>query len=273
MKNIFLQNKYTRTYFAIVSNALARNLPTKKQANAMLGYAEHHHIIPTCLGGPNTKENKIYLTGHEHFVCHRLLTKMTTDPQALLKLHNAIWMMQATSRNQSRYKINGRTYAVLKRNIAEAYRNNPNHRSPESRAKQSATMKGRSWEETYGKEKADALKLDRQHPRGPRSDETKAKLRAANLGKKRSTPSKLQGRVTSDEVKQKISDALKGRPGFAHTDESKANISKAKQGTVRTEESKLKQSASTKGKSKSPEHRAKIAEAAVARWAKKRLLP
>jgi hypothetical protein len=85
MINIFLQNKYTKTYLAIVTKAGNRVL-----SNDI--YTENHHIIPKCLykkssdagwldGSPEFNENKVDLTAHEHLVCHLLLRKMLPTHQ------------------------------------------------------------------------------------------------------------------------------------------------------------------------------------------------
>ena len=67
---IFIANKYTRTYFSIIENAKARNLPKTE-------YREKHHIIPRSLGGNDDPKNLVSLTAREHFVCHKLLIRMT----------------------------------------------------------------------------------------------------------------------------------------------------------------------------------------------------
>lgn len=224
MITMFLQNKYSKWYFNIVNQALNR-VPT--------GYVERHHIIPKSLGGSNSRDNLVSLTAKEHFICHMLLTRMVSDASAKIKMNNAIWMMQSSSRNQIRYKISATTYKHIKERISESYKNNPNHRSIESRIKQSTTAKGITYDERYGLEKSAELKALRSAKRKPRSEETKAKLRAANLGKKRG-PSKLKGRVTSEEVKQKISNALKGRVLKPLSDETKQKISETKQNQARS---------------------------------------
>lgn len=66
---IFITNKYTRIYFSIIRHAQKRNLD---------GYKERHHIIPRSLGGNDSSENLVDLTAREHFICHKLLVKMTT---------------------------------------------------------------------------------------------------------------------------------------------------------------------------------------------------
>lgn len=67
---IFIANKYTRIYFSIIKNAKSRTLLKTE-------YKEKHHIIPRSLGGSDDIENLVNLTAREHFICHRLLIKMT----------------------------------------------------------------------------------------------------------------------------------------------------------------------------------------------------
>ena len=72
----FLQNKYTKWYFNIISKAQNRDT---------LGYVEKHHIIPKSLGGNNEQTNLVKLTAREHFVCHWLLTKMVIEKSTNIK--------------------------------------------------------------------------------------------------------------------------------------------------------------------------------------------
>lgn len=71
--DMFINNRYTSIYNSIISNA-------KHELRAKRGqeYYESHHIIPKSLGGTNNSENLVLLTAREHFICHRLLTRMTT---------------------------------------------------------------------------------------------------------------------------------------------------------------------------------------------------
>lgn len=66
---IFINNKYTAWYNSLICSAKNRSIT---------GYTENHHIIPSSLGGTNDKDNLVRLTAREHFICHLLLTKMTT---------------------------------------------------------------------------------------------------------------------------------------------------------------------------------------------------
>lgn len=82
----YLINKYTYWYYTIISNAQSR-------VNNPDSYVERHHIIPVCFfvdnrskgktkgwltSNPHEPNNIVRLTAREHFVCHWLLTKMTS---------------------------------------------------------------------------------------------------------------------------------------------------------------------------------------------------
>ena len=69
-KGIFLQNKYTDWYFKIINQATSEH-----------EYCEKHHILPKSIF-PEFKDdpnNIIKLSAREHYICHLLLTKMTTS--------------------------------------------------------------------------------------------------------------------------------------------------------------------------------------------------
>lgn len=75
---IFLENKYTKWYWSIIEKALLR----KSDPSVI---TERHHILPKGkYMYPEFRSLKIHkwngvnLTLREHFVCHLLLTKMTT---------------------------------------------------------------------------------------------------------------------------------------------------------------------------------------------------
>ena len=68
MQGTFLTNKYTRWYLQIIKSAKRTPRP---------GYLEKHHVIPFICGGKRGGLNAVRLTPREHYVCHRLLTKMT----------------------------------------------------------------------------------------------------------------------------------------------------------------------------------------------------
>jgi hypothetical protein len=90
-------------YYAIIKNSLNVKIS---------GKTERHHIIPKSMGGNNRKDNFVHITLREHFILHKLLTKMTTGKD-LSRMWLALRQMTVT-RN---YKLSSREYV----NIRSAY--------------------------------------------------------------------------------------------------------------------------------------------------------
>jgi hypothetical protein len=61
---------YALVYGQLIQRAISREV---------IGYTEKHHIIPKCMGGTNASKNIVRLTAREHFIAHRLLTRMYPD--------------------------------------------------------------------------------------------------------------------------------------------------------------------------------------------------
>ena len=108
--SIFNKNKYTNWYQNIVTTAKDRILINT--------YTETHHIIPRSLGGDNSKENLVKLTAREHFLCHYLLTKMTSGT-AQIKMCFAFNSFRRSSKNQER-QITGQQYEIIRRCVSAA---------------------------------------------------------------------------------------------------------------------------------------------------------
>ena len=186
---MFTQSKYFNLYTRITNAAKLRT---------NVGYTETHHIIPTSLGGPNTKENLVELTAREHFICHWLLVKMT-EGEARSKMIYALQGMKSENKYQERYhtKITARVY--------EKYR-------IEHAANHSKIMKGRKApnkgipmsEEQKQKLREVALR------RPPPSKETRAKWAASRKGYKH-----------TEETKRKQHLALIGKPKGPMSEEQK----------------------------------------------------
>lgn len=186
-------------------------------------YTEKHHIIPRCMGGTDDPTNLVRLTPEAHYVAHQLLVKLYPDNH---KLIYAVVLMTAGNFR------NNKLYGWVRRKNSIAMRTAKQNMSEETKAKMSASKKGKT-----------------------RSAETKAKMSAANKGK-----------TLSDETKAKIRIANKGR---AVSEETKAKLRSANLGKSRdlSVESRAKMSAATKGKTQTPEH---IAKLALARTGSKR---
>lgn len=99
----FVDNKYTNWYNLIIKKAALKN--TKETE-----YYEKHHIIPKSIGGTNQKNNLIKLTAREHYVCHLLLTKMTSgDDQQ--KMRYALFMISNVKNiGKGRYTPSSKLY-------------------------------------------------------------------------------------------------------------------------------------------------------------------
>lgn len=104
------------------------NLLIKKALNRNIGcYLEEHHILPRCLGGSNDRSNLIKLTPEEHFLAHKLLTKMYPDN---LKVLYAFNFMSAPISGR---KIDNKKFGFVRRQISELMKTdlNPIKRFPE----------------------------------------------------------------------------------------------------------------------------------------------
>lgn len=67
---------YQKIYNSIIQKAKSENRVKLRKNKADFIYYENHHIIPKCLGGTDNKENLVLLTAKEHFLCHKLLTRI-----------------------------------------------------------------------------------------------------------------------------------------------------------------------------------------------------
>jgi hypothetical protein len=130
---MFLDNKYTKAYFSIIKNCKTRETSES--------YFEKHHIIPKSLGGDNSKENLVNLTYREHFICHKLLVKMTEGSNKR-KMACALWTMTRNTGNRiiSSYQYSSARSIYIKhhpnKNLSEKARQDRG-------AKVSASLKGR----------------------------------------------------------------------------------------------------------------------------------
>lgn len=161
----FLDNKYTKCYYAIIYHA--------KDRNDNIGYTEKHHIIPKCLGGDDRKDNLVVVTAREHFICHRLLPKMTTGRDKH-KMLSAIFRMMHSNQTE-RYSGTSHVYNTVKLEKANI-------------ASQLFSGTGNPF---YGVN---------------HTEETKQKIRDA-----RAVQVKNQGTTMTPEAREKLSKAAKGR--------------------------------------------------------------
>lgn len=185
---MFLDNKYTRWYFSIVSNA-------KQDIN---NYFEKHHIIPKCMGGSNDCHNMVKLTAREHFICHLLLIRMT-DKIHRSKLVYAAWQQSRSAKFRTR--VVSRHYETLRRQLSESYRGIKRKPFTEkTRTNMSASKQGHR-NNMYGKN---------------HTETTKAKISSSKRGKLLGEENPFFGKTHSQEVIRiiatKSSEKQKGVP-------------------------------------------------------------
>lgn len=108
---MFNESKYTRWYLKIITHA--------SQRKPLDGYVEKHHIIPKCIGGSDSSSNIVLLTAKEHFICHKLLTKMAMTPDSKLKMQFAFFSMTRSNQNQKRTRLSSREYSRVRNMFSE----------------------------------------------------------------------------------------------------------------------------------------------------------
>jgi hypothetical protein len=200
-----LTNKYSKTYFAITTNAKQRITE---------GYTELHHIMPQSMGGSNDKENLVELTAREHFICHWLLIKMTEGDDRSKMLY-ALKGMKAENKYQHRYqtKITARVYETYRIEHAE------NH---------SKTMKGRPASNKGRPMPEEQKQLLREKAK---ANHANGKVYSEESQKKRL--SKMIGYKHSEETKQKQSLASKGKLKGPMSEEEKLKRSVTQKGVAK----------------------------------------
>jgi len=181
---MFINNKYYKLYYSIIDRARSRKLNE---------YFEKHHIIPKSLGGSNSSDNLVSLTAREHFICHRLLVKITAGNNKRKMAYAVRRMLSGISKHHQRnYITSSKIYEIIRKENNKHIKGYQH--SNDVKKKMSDKMKGRKFSpETL-------LKMSSSKKGKPQPDHVAQRLRTARLGA-----------TTSDEVKEKISKALTGR--------------------------------------------------------------
>jgi len=194
-------------------NRYIRFIESRKNRILNSNYFEYHHIIPKSMGGNDNDNNLLKLTGREHFVAHMILWKAFGG-----KMTQAFWLMN----NRNMGLLTSRQYQSLKEEMS-VLASKPNiERFGEEKARQmsnkmSNSRKGRSWEEYFGKEKAEQIRKIHIQPKGTwiqRFGEEKAKQMKQNLGLKLKNLGSLEkrhGLKKANEIKNKMSNSRKGK--------------------------------------------------------------
>lgn len=182
--NQFNDTKYTRWYYSIIQKRAILDKDSR---------GEIHHIIPRSMGGDDSPDNLVKLTGHDHAWCHWLLTKMTSGSDKVSMIY-AFNMMSVSGEHMERQS----SYAIVRAYEKNRLEWSKNH---------SETMKEQfeNGREPWNKG------LDMK-------DDPRCKGGVKNRGKKRDpraseqAAAKHRGRKNTEETKSKMSVSQKGIP-------------------------------------------------------------
>lgn len=178
---MFNNTKYTTWYLNIIKNA--KSQPRKKDKNHEL-----HHIHPKSLGGLNTKDNLVFLTYREHFLCHWLLIKMFDEVVHQRQMHNAFHSMLRYS------QYNNRTvpsWAFSRRKLHARLAKLGTKASIQTKEKISNSIK-KSWENADDRKKKLSERSHKQNIGKPKSKSTKEKISKSLTGVKHSPERNLK---------------------------------------------------------------------------------
>lgn len=184
--DIFNMN-YQKIYDSIIQKAKSEN---RQKGNGI--YYESHHIIPKCMGGINTKENRVLLTAREHYICHKILFRLHTNNKKLaLAYHSLTYTMQ----DKRKIKLSSRDFELARKaaSLASSGKNNPRYGavlSKETKEKMSKALTG----------------LPSRNKGMSHSQETRNKISIATKGKN-------LGVKKSPETRAKMSASLTGKVG------------------------------------------------------------
>jgi hypothetical protein len=211
--NIALKNKYTRWYFDIISRALERPR-NRKDAKALFGYVEGHHILPKSfeLEGQKDRNNIAFLTPREHFIIHAILTKMFEGVYRYKMIHAFIIIKVGNQHNKSKRYFNSRLYDYHKKYFANIFAKDRD-RLEKMWAASSAVRKGKEICPEVKKRISNTLKGHIV------TEETRKKISASNKGKK-----------MSEEQKRHLSKITTGVKRKPWSEEQKRNLSKQRTG-------------------------------------------
>lgn len=230
---MFIENKYTTCYFCIIKKASERTI--------IPNYVEKHHILPKSFGGLNCTENIVSLTAREHFICHRLLIKMTAGKEKAKMVHALNMMTIKSNPNHKRnYHITSRIFESLKISLSEAM---TDFWTDEKRKQRSESMLGER-NHFYGKRHSEETK--EKISSRPITAENKKKLSTGQIERFKHSSGTFLGKTHSIGTKEKIRTFRLGHKDSAETKQNKSKAAKNRPPV--TNETKEKISASNKGR-------------------------
>ena len=97
-------------------NKIYENLILRRKQTPATGYTENHHIVMRSMGGVDSLENLVKLTGREHWIAHLLLHKIHRNSQTAFACH--MMAMRCEEREIS-YIKNSRNYEYIRKQHAK----------------------------------------------------------------------------------------------------------------------------------------------------------
>lgn len=118
------KSKYAQYYIDLCENILLRNYINKKDAKEQTGeYIETHHIVPCSIDKAyeKSKNNLLHCTAREHFILHKLLSKMFIGENDIThrKMLSAVTMFKMVNNLQHR-NFSSRDYEYIRKCYIES---------------------------------------------------------------------------------------------------------------------------------------------------------
>lgn len=95
---------------------LYNDLVAHRKQNPVKGYTENHHIVMRSMGGSDTDDNLVSLTGREHWIAHLLLYKIHRNSQTV---HACNMMAMRCEERGIAYIKNSRAYEFVRKQHAK----------------------------------------------------------------------------------------------------------------------------------------------------------
>lgn len=169
-------------------------------------YKEKHHIVPRCMGGSESVDNKIDLYAREHLIAHKLLVEKYPNNRKLIFAYHTMAFCKNGNVHRN-YELTPDEYEELRLLFVTVMKTRTVSESTKIKVGESIrNNKERS------KKISLAMKGNKNGAGRKLSDETKRKISNANKGK-----------VRSEETRQKLREIHLGnstRKGCRHTCES-----------------------------------------------------
>ncbi len=183
--NCTTETKYSRWYASIISSAISRDF-TRKQAKAVFGYTESHHILPKSfgLGGDRDPYNIVFLSPKEHFVCHLILARIDFGSSINKKMKYAVFCMMNQRKNGRTYRVSSSLYEKAKLEFSANQSKFHWSQTTEGRKLISDRNKGRIVSEHQRAVASDT------HKGIPKSEEHRKKISESTTGKQKTKSDK-----------------------------------------------------------------------------------